>query len=81
MIPASRVFDQSPIAALLDHDPLVTDYRAFFAALDWLVVERWENQQSPRGRPGCPQAAYLKAFLIRIREGFIYTTQLREFLV
>lgn len=80
MIPASHVFDQSTIAALLDHDPLVAEYRAFFALLDWSIVERWGNQQSSRGRPAHPEAAYVKAFLIRIREGFIYTAQLRQFL-
>lgn len=81
MIPASHVFDQSTISALLAHDPLVTDYRAFFSALDWSIVERWEARQSPRGRPSHPEAAYLKAFLIRIREGLIYTAQLRQFLL
>ena len=34
MIPASTVFDQSTIAALLDHDPLVLQYRALFSLLD-----------------------------------------------
>ena len=81
MIPASALFDQSTLTALLDHDPVVADYRAFFSSLDWSIVERWEREQSSRGRPAHPEAAYLKAFLIRIRQGFIYTTQLREFLV
>lgn len=81
MIPASGLFDQSTIAALLEHDPVVTDYRAFFSQLDWSLVECWEPQQSSRGRPGHPESAYLKAFLIRIREGFSYSTQLRSFLV
>lgn len=81
MIPSSRLFDQSTLAALLEHDPIVTDYRTFFSSLDWSVVEHWQRQQSPRGRPGCPEAVYLKAFLIRIREGFRYTTQLRTFLL
>jgi hypothetical protein len=81
MIPASRVFDQSTIAAMLDHDPILLDARAFFSAFDWTIVERWEAQQSSRGRPSHPQATYLKAFLIRIRQGFISTTQLRDFLV
>src|SRR6266851_6645114 len=80
MIPASTVFDQSTLAALLDHDPLVTDYRAFFSLLDWSIVERWEAQQSRRGRPAHPESAYLKAFLIRLRENLSYTTQLRAFL-
>jgi len=81
MIPASCVFDQSTLAALLDHDPVVADYRAFFSELPWSVVEQWERQQSLRGRPAHPESAYLKAFLIRIRQGFLYTTQLRAFLV
>src|SRR5947207_5855854 len=81
MIPASDLFDQSVITALLDHDPLVADYRAFFSLLDWSVVERWEAQRSPLGRPAHPESAYLKAFLIRIREGMLYTTQLRRFLL
>jgi hypothetical protein len=81
MIPASTLFDQSTIAALLEHDPVVTDVRAFFARLDWSIVQRWEARQSLRGRPSHPESAYLKAFLLRIREGFIYTSQLRAFLV
>jgi hypothetical protein len=81
MIPASAVFDQSTIATLLEHDPVVTDYRAFFSLLDWSLVERWEAGRSSRGRPAHPESAYLKAFLIRIREGFCYSTQLRSFLV
>lgn len=80
MIPAFTSFDQSTLATLLDLDPVVADYRAFFSSLDWSVVERWASQQSPRGRPAHPESAYLKAFLIRIRQGFIYATQLREFL-
>src|SRR5581483_3918229 len=81
IIPASHVFDQSTLAKLLAHDPVVTDYRAFFSALDWSIVERWEARQSPRGRPSHPEAAYLKAFLVRIREGLIYTAQLHQFLL
>jgi hypothetical protein len=80
MIPASTLFDQPTMVALLDHDPVVTDYRAFFSSLDWSIVERWEAEQSPRGRPAHPESAYLKAFLIRIRQSFIYATQLRAFL-
>ena len=44
MIPASHLFDQSTLTALLDHDPMVADYRAFFSLLDWSVVERWEAE-------------------------------------
>jgi hypothetical protein len=81
MIPNSVLFDQSTIIALLEHDPLVADYRAFFSLLDWSVVEHWEAQRSGLGRPAHPESAYLKAFLIRIREGMLYTTQLRRFLL
>jgi len=81
MIPNSVLFDQSTIATLLDHDPMVADYRAFFALLDWSLVEHWQTQRSSRGRPAHPISAYLKAFLIRIREGMLYTAQLRRFLL
>ena len=81
MIPSSALFDQSTIAALLDHDPLVADYRAFFSLLDWSVVDDFQAQRSSRGRPAHPESAYLKAFLLRIREGMVYTTQLRRFLL
>lgn len=81
MIPTSRLFDQSLIAALLDHDPLVAEYRAFFALFDWSLVEAWQAQRSSRGRPAHPESAYLKAFLLRICEGMTYTSQLRRFLL
>jgi len=82
MIPSSHVFEQSTMAALLSHDPLVAEYRAFFALLDWSVVQRWQAQRSPfSGSHGHPLGAYLKAFLLRIKEGLIYSTQLRAFLL
>src|SRR5947209_8972164 len=82
MIPASPVFDQSTLAALLAHDPVVTDSRAFFSSLDWSVVQRWQESRSALyGSHGHPLTAYLKAFLIRLKEGFHYTTQLRTFLL
>ena len=81
MIPTSAVFDQSTMAALLAHDPLVADYRTFFALFDWSVVEHWQEQRSSRGRPPHPESAYLKAFLVRLREGLTYTSQLRRFLL
>ncbi len=52
MIPVSAVFDQPTLTAVLAHDPLVAGYRAFFASLDWSLVERWEAEHSARGRPG-----------------------------
>ena len=81
MIPTSSRFDQSTIAALLELDPVVTDARAFFSLLDWSIVDRWEAEQLPRGRSAHPEAAYLKAFLLRIRQRFQYTTQLSTFLI
>ena len=81
MIPASHLFDQSTLAALLEYDPVVQDYRAFFALLDWSLVEHWQTPCSSRGRPAHPASAYLKAFLIRIREGLLFTSQLRRFLL
>lgn len=82
MIPASHLFDQLTMTALLEHDPLLADYRAFFAELDWSIVQRWQAQRSACcGSHGHPLTAYLKAFLVRIQEGLRYTTQLRAFLV
>jgi hypothetical protein len=87
MIPSSALFDQSVMSLLPDHDPVVADYRAFFSLIDWSVVDRWEAQRA-RERPSArghhhthPLNAFLKAFLIRIREGFLYTPQLRRFLL
>ncbi len=81
MIPSSAVFDQSTMTHLLEHDPVVADYRAWFSLFDWSLVEQWQAQRSSRGRPAHPESAYLKAFLIRINEGLRYTTQLRDFLL
>ncbi len=82
MIPASRRFDQSTIASLLEVDPLIQEYRAFFSLFDWSVVDRWLASRSAcYGSHGHPLTAYLKAFLLRIKEGLIYAKQLREFLV
>jgi hypothetical protein len=81
MIPSSVLFDQSTLAQLLEHDRLVQDYRAFFALLGWQVVDDWQAQRSARGRPAHPESAYLKAFLLRLREGLSSTSQLRRFLL
>ena len=82
MIPASHRFDQSTIAAMLAVDPLVQDYRAFFSLLDWSVVDRWQASRSACcGSHGHPLTAYLKAFLIRIKEGLVYAKHLRDFLL
>jgi hypothetical protein len=81
MIPASRVFDQTTLTQLLTHDPVVAAYRRLFSLFDWSLVEQWQAQHSSRGRPAHRESAYLKAFLVRINEGFSYTTQLRAFLL
>jgi hypothetical protein len=79
--PTSHLFDQSVIAAQIDHDPFIQDYRAFFALLDCSGIEQWEAEHASRGRPAHPESASLKAFLIRIREGMLSTAQLRRFLL
>lgn len=81
MIPASTLVDQSTIAAQIDHDPRLQDYRTFFALLDWSVVEQWEAERSSRGRPPHPMSASLTIFLLRIREGMLSTTHLRRFVL
>src|SRR5256885_8960810 len=81
MIPSSAIFDQAVMQQLLDVDPVVQDYRAFFSLLDWSLVDQWQAERSARGRPPHPESAYLKAFLVRIREGMSYTSQLRRFLL
>lgn len=81
MIPASTIFDQSTLTQLLNHDPLVADYRAFFSLLDWSLVDPTTDGKAGRGRPAHPESAYLKAFLIRIKEGLTYTTQVRDYLL
>jgi hypothetical protein len=81
MIPSSAVFDQPTMTHLLTHDPVVAAYRALFSLFDWSLVEQWQAQRSARGRPAHPESAYLKALLVRINEGLIYTAQLRAFLL
>jgi len=81
MIPSSTVFDESVMTQLLTHDPLVQEYRTFFALFDWSIVEDWEAQRSGRGRPGHPMSAYLKAFLLRIQQNVRYASDLRHFLL
>jgi hypothetical protein len=82
IIPSSSIFDQSTLTALLEHDPVAQEYRAFFSLLDWSVVEHWQAQQSTYcGTHGHPIGAYLKAFLIRLHEKMTYATQIRSFLL
>src|SRR5260370_2057428 len=82
MISASRRFDQSIIASLLTFEQLVQEYGLFFALLAWSVIDRWQAQRSACcGSHGHRLTAYLKAFLVRIKEGLRYAKQLRDFLL
>jgi hypothetical protein len=38
IIPCSHTFDQPTMTLMLEHDPLVQRYRAFFALFNWRVV-------------------------------------------
>jgi hypothetical protein len=67
---------------MLEVDPLVQEYRAFFSLFDWSVIDQWQALRSKCcGSHGHPITAYLKAFLLRIKEGLIYAKQLRDFLL
>jgi hypothetical protein len=81
MIPDSPLFDQSTLARLLEHDALVQRYRQFFALLDWSALDEREAKRCVPGPRPHPEAAYLKAFLIRVCEEKRYMTQVRALLV
>ncbi len=81
MIPASARFDQCGLATELESDPIVQRYRSFFALLDWTqVAERTTARPWPGEMPH-PEAAYLKALLVKLCEHKAYVTDLRRFLV
>jgi len=81
IIPDSTTFDQRTMTLLLDHDPLVQRSRAFLALFDWSVVAEPPLDPSQPGKRPHPQSAYVKAFLLKIEEGFTSCTQLRRFLL
>jgi hypothetical protein len=81
IIPNSTTFDQRTMTFLLEHDPVVQRYRAFFALFDWSVVPEPVIDPSRPGKRPHPQSAYVKAFLLKVEEGFATCTQLRRFLV
>jgi hypothetical protein len=81
IIPDSTTFDQRTMTRLLEHDPLVQRYRAFFALFDWGVVPQPATDPSQPGKRPHPQSAYIKTFLLKIEEGFTSCTQLRRFLL
>jgi len=81
MITVCAAWDQGALAALLDHDPVVRRYRAFFAHLDWAVIPVRDPARPWPGPPPHPPAAYIKALLIKLCEHKEYVTHLRSFLV
>jgi hypothetical protein len=81
IIPESSTFDQRTMCQLIEHDPVVQRYRAFFALFDWSVVPEPVLDPSQPGKRAHPQSAYVKAFLLKCEEGFASCTQLRRFLL
>jgi hypothetical protein len=81
IIPCSQIFDQFTLSRMLEHDPLVQRYRAFFALFDWSVIPEPVIDRSQPGKRPHPQSAYVKAFLLKIEEGFPSCTHLRRFLL
>jgi len=81
MVPYSRLFDQSTLSAMIEHNDTVVRYRAFFACFDWSEVPDPPIEPSQPGKRPHPQSAYLKALLLKINEGFPHCTQLRRYLL
>ena len=55
--------------------------KAFFALLDWSTVpERAKRRAWPGPQPH-PRSAYIKALLVKLREGHTHITELRRFLI
>ncbi|MBV9019887.1 MAG: hypothetical protein JO125_06080 [Chloroflexi bacterium] len=81
MIPYSRTFDQQTLTHMIEHDPVVQRYRAFFASFDWSVVPEPVIDPSQPGQRPHPQAVYIKALLLKLEENLTYCTRLRRFLV
>jgi hypothetical protein len=81
MLPYSQTFDQQTFTLLMEHDAVVQRYRALFALLDWQVLPDPCPDPSRPGKRPHPESAYIKAFLIKISEGYEYCSQLRTFLV
>ena len=81
MIPTSCVFDQSTLAHMQAHDPVVQRYRAWFALLDWSCLPEPDPLHPLPGPRPHPLSAYVKALLVKIWEGKPYQTHLRQFLL
>ena len=65
--------------AYFQDDPVAQDYADYFAALDFSGIPN--RCASGLGRRGHPGTAYIKGFLVMIREKLPYCTDLRDYLV
>jgi len=81
MLPTSALIDQSTLALLLEHDPVVQRYRRFFAHFDWSLVPPRATDRAWPGPQPHPQTTYIKVLLVKLCEGYPYITQLRRFLL
>ncbi len=81
MIDAHPLSDQEMLRLLLDHDPVVQRYRAFFALLDWSAVPGRDETRVWPGTAPHPPTAYIKALLIKLCEHKEDITEVRAFLV
>ena len=81
IIPCSPTFDQQTLTLMLEHDPVVQRYRAFFALFEWRVVPEPPLDPSQPGKRPHPQRAYIKALLLKVEEDLTTCTRLRRFLV
>lgn len=81
IIPCSLTFDQPTMQRLLQHNVLAQDYRTLFALLDWSVIPEKQPASSEPGRRPHPRCAYLKALLVKVREGLPTCSKLRAFLL
>jgi hypothetical protein len=81
MIQSQDEFVQAVVAYMSEHDPVVQDYQAFFAPLNWEVVPERNARKPWPGRTPHPHRAYIKALLIKQREKCSGMEMLRRFLV
>lgn len=61
-------------------DAVAQRFERRFEQLDWGQVAEIDEQQARRGHLPHPEAAYLKAYLVMLEEGFVYITQLHRYL-
>jgi hypothetical protein len=81
MITYSPPFDQTVLEHHMQQDKIVQRYRAFFSLIDFTPVRQYQAERTPSDRPTHPEEAYIKAFLVKIIEGKIYMSKLRDYLI